>query len=298
MLKYIFKSAFENLGTKKLFTVASIGTISCSVLIFCIFFVVGTNIHEVIRTIETTIGIQVFFDEGYSEEEIKNIANKNFMTEDVKSMKFISSEEAWENFKQSYFAGNTNVAEAFEDENPLAKSASYEILLNDISKQEEYVNYIKNVEGIRDVRYSSSLISILTNFNIAISYFSIGLIAVLVLIAIILIANTIAVASQYRKQECEIMKLIGATNFMVRAPFVIEGMLIGFFGTIIPLGIVIGLYNYTFSMILDRTMLISSILTPVPISDFWFFMSTSSISVSVFVCLVVSSITINRHINV
>ena len=298
MLKYIFKSAFENLGTKKLFTIASIGTISCSVLIFCIFFVIGTNIHELIRTIETTIGIQVFFDENYTEEEIKNIANKNFMTDDVKSMKFISSYEAWENFKKSYFDGNTNVAEAFEDENPLAKSASYEILLYDISKQEQYVNYIKKVQGVRDVRYSTSLINILTNFNIAISYFSIGLIIVLVLIAIILIANTIAVASQYRKQECEIMKLIGATNFMVKAPFVIEGMLIGFFGTIIPLVIVVVLYKYSFSLILNKTMLISSILTPVPINDFLFFMSTSSIFTSIFICMVVSSITINRHINV
>ncbi len=298
MLKYIFKSAFENLGTKKLFTIASIGTISCSVLIFCIFFVIGTNIHELIRTIETTIGIQVFFDENYTEEEIKNIANKNFMTDDVKSMKFISSYEAWENFKKSYFDGNTNVAEAFEDENPLAKSASYEILLNDISKQEQYVNYIKNVQGVRDVRYSTSLINILTNFNIAISYFSIGLIIVLVLIAIILIANTIAVASQYRKQECEIMKLIGATNFMVKAPFVIEGMLIGFFGTIIPLVIVAVLYKYSFSLILNKTMLISSILTPVPINDFLFLMSSYSLLASVFICIVVSSITINRHINV
>ena len=160
MFKYIFKSAFENLGTKKLFTIASIGTISCSVLIFCIFFVLGTNIHEMIKTIETTIGIQVFFESDYDENEIQNIANNNFLTEDVKSMKFISSDQAWDSFKENYFAGNTNVAQAFEDENPLAKSASYEILLNDIEKQEDYVKFLKTVNGVRDVRYSSSLIKI------------------------------------------------------------------------------------------------------------------------------------------
>ena len=99
-------------------------------------------------------------------------------------------------------------------------------------------------------------------------------------------------------QGSEIMKLIGATNFMVKAPFVIEGMLIGFFGTIIPLIIVVVLYKYSFSLILNKTMLISSILTPLPINDFLFFMSTSSIFTSIFICMVVSSITINRHINV
>ena len=298
MFKYIFKSAFENLGTKKLFTIASIGTISCSVLIFCIFFVLGTNIHEMIKTIETTIGIQVFFESDYDENEIQNIANNNFLTDDVKSMKFISSDQAWDNFKENYFAGNTNVAQAFEDENPLAKSASYEILLNDIEKQEDYVKFLKTVNGVRDVRYSSSLIKILTNLNKAISYFSIGLIVILILIAIILIANTISVASQYRKQECEIMKLIGATNFMVRAPFVIEGLLIGFFGSIIPLILVISTYNYVFLMLLDKTMIISSVLNPVPIENFMFDMSTISSTVSIFLCTFVSYITINRHINV
>ena len=145
MLSYVFKTGFKNLGNKKLFTFASIGTIASSVLIFCIFFAIVTNIKGLINKVETTVGIQVFFNQGLTEEEIQNIANNNFVTDDVKSIRFISSNEAWDNFKKDYFDDKTELAEAFEDDNPLANSSSYEILLNDITKQYDYVNYLKTI---------------------------------------------------------------------------------------------------------------------------------------------------------
>ena len=298
MIKFIFKTAFQNLGTKKLFTAASICTIACSVFIFCIFFSVVTNIRTFINTIETTIGIQVFFDEDLNENQIKQIANRDFLTDDVKSMRYISSNEAWEYFKKEYFDNREDLAKAFEGDNPLANSSSYEILLYNISKQEEYVSYIKTIKGVRQVNYSSSLINVLTNINLGISYFSFVLMFILIIIAIILISNTIAVASQYRKNECEIMKLIGATNFMIRSPFVIGGLLMGFFGSIIPLSIIYFLYNYIVNIVVEKTHLILSILRPVSIESFIFDMASISLGVSMFVCGFVSYITINRHTDV
>ena len=139
MFIYCLKSGFNNLGTKKLFTAASIGTIACCCLIFSIFFSLMKNITQMIHTIETTIGIQVFFEPYLSEDDIVELANTSLKTNDVKSMKFISSNEAWDYFKKEYFEGKEELANAFEDDNPLAKSASYEIILNDINKQREYI---------------------------------------------------------------------------------------------------------------------------------------------------------------
>ena len=163
MLSYVFKTGFRNLGNKKLFTFASIGTIASSVLVFCIFFVLATNIKGIIDNVETTIGIQVFFNQDLSEEEIQRIADENFLTDDVKSIRFISSDEAWDKFKKDYFDDKVELASAFEDDNPLKNSSSYEILLNDITKQYDYVNYLRGIEGVRQINYSNILIDTLTN---------------------------------------------------------------------------------------------------------------------------------------
>lgn len=298
MLSYVFKTGFKNLGNKKLFSFASIATIASSVLVFCIFFVLATNIKGIIDKVETTVGIQVFFDSNLSEDEIQELAQNNFVTSDVKSIKFKSSNEAWQKFKMEYFDNKEELAAAFEDDNPLANSASYEILLNDISKQYEYVNYLKSINGVRQVNYSNVLIDSLTSLNIGISTFSLILISLLLIIAMILISNTITLASQFRRKENEIMKLIGATNFMIRAPFVIEGFFIGLFGSIIPIGIVCGLYNYLMKILLEHTTFLKNIFTPVQLNSIAPTMVLYGITGPCIVCMLISFLTIRKHLKV
>ena len=298
MLSYVLKTGFKNLGNKKLFSFASIGTIACSVFVFCIFFVIATNIRGLIDRVETTVGIQVFFDSNLSEDEIQELANNYFVTDDVKSIKFKSSNEAWEKFKVEYFDNKEELAAAFEDDNPLSNSASYEILLNDITEQYNYVNYLKGIPGVRQVNYSNVLIDTLTSLNLGISSFSIILISLLLIIAMILISNTITLASQFRRKENEIMKLIGATNFMIRAPFVIEGFLIGFFGSIIPVSIICGFYNYLMKLLLDNAAFLTNIFTPIKLIDVAIPMSVISIAGSCFICMIVSFFTIRKHLKV
>ena len=298
MLTYVLKTGFKNLGNRKLFTFASIGTIACSVLVFCIFFVLVSNIRGLINKVESTIGIQVFFDEGISEDEIQEIANSNFVTDYVKSIKFKSSSEAWSEFKKEYFNDKVELAAAFEDDNPLANSASYEILLDDITKQYEYVNYLSTIDGVRQINYSNVLIDALSNLNIGISTFSLILIVLLLLIAMILISNTISLASQFRKKENEIMKLIGATNFMIRAPFVIEGFFIGIFGCIIPIIIICVAYNYVMDIIIKNAMFLSNVFEPVKLIEMCIPMSFISIASSCLICMIVSFLTIRKHLKV
>ena len=298
MITYVFKTGFKNLGNKKLFSFASIGTIACSVLVFCIFFVIAANIGSLIHKVETTVGIQVFFDSNLSEEEIQNLANEYFITNDVKSIKFKSSNEAWERFKVEYFDNKEELAAAFEDDNPLSNSSSYEILLNDITKQYDYVKYLYSIDGVRQVNYSNVLIDTLSSLNLGISTFSIVLISLLLIIAMILISNTITLASQFRKKENEIMKLIGATNFMIRVPFVIEGFFIGLFGSIIPVGLICVLYNYLMSLLLKNASFLKNIFTPISLIDIILPMSLIGIVGSCFVCMLVSFLTIRKHLKV
>lgn len=299
MFLYTLKSGFKNLGTKKLFSIASIATIACSVFVFCIFFAVFSNIQSAINTVESTIGIQVFFDANLSDNQIQDIANTSFMTTDVKEMRFISGSVAWENFKKDYFGDKEEeLSSAFENDNPLLQSASYEILLHDIERQEPYVKYLYTIDGVRQVNYSSSLVQVLIKLNDAISYFSFVLILILIIIAVILISNTITVASQYRIKENEIMRLIGATNFMIKAPFVVEGLMIGLFGAIVPIIVVCLLYNTISKRIIESSSLLLNIFRPIPLINILSPMCAISFLVSIVVCTVVSFITISRNIKI
>lgn len=298
MFLYSIKSGFKNLGNNKLFTMASIATIACCVFIFCIFYILVANIDSTIHTVEETIGIQVFFDENLKESEIKEIGEKYFITDDVKSIKFISSDEAWDNVKQEYFGGKKELAEAFEDDNPLASSSSFEILLYDIEKQKQYVDYVSGIRGVRQVNYSSYVIDALTELSVFIGWFSLILIVILVIIAIVLISNTITIASQHRKEENEIMKLIGATNFMVRSPFVFEGVFIGLIGALVPLVGIAFIYKFGMGFLVKKAILFTNVFVPMSFIDIIPKMSLFALAFSIFMSAFVSMITIQKHLSV
>lgn len=298
MIKYAIKNGYKNIFTKKMFSFASIGTIACSCLIFCIFFCIIANISFLTKQVETTIGIQVFFDENLDDNQIQKLAEDNFYTEDVKQMRFISGNEAWEKFKIDYFEGKDELAEAFSDDNPLAHSSSFEILLNDISLQENYVNFVKNIPGVRQVNYSSGLINLLQHFNYYLRVFTIIILAILIFISILLISNTISITCEVRKTENEIMSLIGATNTMIRMPYVFEGFFIGLFGAIIPLVLITISYNYIINKFFTGYSLANAIFDPLPYNSIFFPMASFTILISIFVCSFVSFLTVGSHIKI
>lgn len=298
MLLYSLKMGFRNLGNNKLFSIASIGTIACCIFVFSLFFILVRNINHMIDNVEETIGIQVFFDENLNENEIKSLGEKYFITNDVKSIKFISSADAWEKVKRDYFDNKPELAEAFSDDNPLANSSSFEILLYDINDQISYVDYISAIPGVRQVNYSNFVIDALVDINFFVSWFSLILIILLIIIAAILISNTITIASQHRKKENELMKLIGATNFMVRAPFVFEGVIIGSIGAIIPLIIITITYKFGIELLIDKMKIFLSFFEPLPLLSILPQLSLSAICFSILISGMVSFITIRKHLSI
>ena len=157
---------------------------------------------------------------------------------EVEKIEFQSAEDAWEEYKDKYFQGS-DAADGFKDDNPLANSANYRVYMNDITKQTELVSYIQSLEHVRMVNQSEEAAKTLGNINKLVSYVSIAIIALLLVISVFLISNTISVGIAVRKDEIGIMKYIGATDSFVRAPFMLEGIVLGIIGAAIPL---IGLY--------------------------------------------------------
>ena len=225
-----------------MFSIASMATMAACIFMFGIFYILVFNVNAMVKSAEESVAVTVFFDEGISESRIQDIGEDIKKRTEVRAIEFVSAEEAWESFKEVYFEGNEEYAIGFS-ENPLANSANYEIYLNDISQQSGLVKYLENIDGVRDVKQSQSVAETLTEFNKILSIVSGGIIFILLCVAIFLINNTVTVGIAVRKEEIAIMKLIGATDFLVRAPFIVEGIVIGLVGAAVPLTLLFVLYD-------------------------------------------------------
>ena len=246
------------------------------------------------------MGITVFFDETLSGDEIQAIG-KTIGSEKsavIKDMEYISAEAAWDSFKNEYFGENSSLAEGFAEDNPLAGSASYAIYLKDIEDQDEMVEYLQGLNGVRKVNYSNSAAAGLSSFNKILALLFGVIIAMLLAVAIFLISNTISVAAEFRKSENKIMRLIGATNFMIRAPFVVEGTLIGLVGAAIPLGVMYYLYDRTVAYVMERFQLLSGIIQFLPITEIYPMMVGISLALGGGLGFIVCFMTIRRHLRV
>lgn len=294
-LFYTIKQGIANIFRNKWFSLASIATISACLFLFGIFFCVILNLEHIVKTAEQGVSVTVFFDEGITQERIDEIgALIKERPEVFGEPEFISADAAWESFKTEYLG---EYADGFA-ENPLADSASYQIKLSDVSKQSELVSYLESVQGIRTVNRSEVTASTLTGVNALIAYISIGIIAILLAVSIFLISNTVTIGISVRKEEISIMKYIGATDFFVRSPFVIEGMLIGALGAIIPDLIIYVLYNKIIQYIEVEFETLNELLAFLPVSAVFHYFIPVSFGIGVGIGFLGSVTTVRRHLRV
>ena len=295
---YCLKQGIANICRNILFSLASIATISACIFLFCLFFSLTAHVIHGARTAQETVGISVFFDEGMTEDEILAAGEEIKGWKEVRQAEYTSAEEAWDTFKAQYFEGAEDLAEGFENDNPLANSASFEIFLNDISDQESVADRLEAMDGVRRVRYSSTLAAGFTSVGKMIGLISALIIGVLLAVAVFLISNTISVAAAFRRRENEIMRYIGATNFMIRAPFLVEGLLLGFLGALVPLGGIWVLYEKGMLYLEENYSMITGLVEPLALGTIFPYMTGGALMLGVGIGLLVSFVTIQRHLRV
>ena len=295
---YCLKQGIINICRNILFSLASIATISACIFLFCLFFALIANVQNVAKTAETTVGITVFFDEDMPEDQILAAGDVIQGWEEVREAQYISAAQAWENFKTDYFEGMEELAEGFADDNPLSGSASYEIFLNNIEEQDKIVERLEGMEGVRKVRYSSTAVAGLTSAGKMVGAMSAVIICVLLAVAVFLISNTISVAAAFRRRENEIMRLIGATNYMIRAPFVVEGVLLGALGAAVPLAGMYVLYQRAVIYIGEHYQMLTGMFEPIPLGNIFPYMAATAGCLGVGIGFFVSYFTIHRHLKV
>ncbi len=295
---YNVRQGFANIWRNKMFSLASIATMTACIFLFGVFYSLGVNFGSMVKSAEENVAVTVFFDEGTSQDQIESIGKEIRSRQEVDRVKYVSAEEAWDYMKEDFFGGNDELAESFADDNPMKNSDNYEVYLKDVSQQEALVKYINGIPGVRKVNQSELAANILTDFNKLIIYIFVGIIVILLAVAAFLISNTITVGISVRREEIAIMKLIGAKDTFVRQPFIVEGVAIGLIGSVVPLLLLHMVYGGIIKYVSENFHLISSLMDFVPVNDVFSVLVPVSLILGVGIGFVGSRVTLKRHLKV
>lgn len=298
-LVYVIKQGFKNIWHNLMFSLASVATMVACIFLFSLFFAVLVNLDSVVKDVEQEVGVTVFFVDDTPQERIEAIGEEIWAFDGVVDVDYTSAEEAWAEMQEDYFEGDPALAESFGTDNPLANSSSYTVQIDEIEKQNELVTYIEGLEGVSKVNQSAAAVQTLSSFNKLVGYASMVIIAILLIVSVFLISNTVNVGINVRKNEIAIMKWIGATDLFVRAPFIVEGMILGFIGALIPLGVFYVAYDKIINMIIDRFSLLGSLAdATVPAIELFKVLLPAGLVLGVGIGLVGSIITVRKHLKV
>ena len=242
--RYFFGETFSSLKRNFLMYFTAITTIAITLFIVGIFSIVIYDVQGIMNSIKGQVEIAVYLKDNISEELKVYIENEIKSWDEVDTVRYISKDQALERFKEQN--EGSNILKEIQG-NPLP--ASFELKLNDPKKVDQVAlrfldkdgNYI---EGIDEVVYGRSYVRRLFSITAIVGTITFLIIAVLVLAAIVLIFNTIRLSIYARRKEVEVMKLVGATNWFVRIPFLFEGFLEGFAGSVISVVVLYFLNNF------------------------------------------------------
>ena len=264
---YSLKQGLINIWRNKLFSSASIATMTACIFLFGLFYSIVANFQSMVQDVEEGVAITVFFEEDISEEQMQAIGKAIAMAPGVLAQRYVPADAAWEEFKGEYFDGDEEAEEIYGDDNPLEKLSSYEVYLRDVSQQQDLVKYLESLAGVSKVNHSESIANMLADFNRLVGYVSMGIIAILFAVAIFLISNTVSVGIAVRREEIAIMKLIGAADYFVKAPFYVEGIMIGLIGSILPMVILYSIYERIIDFVAEKFSFLNNLMTFLSVDD-------------------------------
>ncbi|MCD5410709.1 MAG: permease-like cell division protein FtsX [Clostridiales bacterium] len=260
--KYILRQGLVGIWRNRTMGLASIASVSATLIVLGLIIILVLNINNMAELVQVQFEtIQVFLEDELPLKSISEIGDRIENIDGVKSTMYESKEVALRNMKDRW-GDQAHLLEYLES-NPLPNS--YIIYLDSIEQAHEVVYELKEIHGISDIRYYKEIIDNLIRIASFITNIGLILIGTLIIISIFIIVNTIKITLNARKQEITIMKDIGATNWFIRWPLIIEGTILGFIGALIAVAIVHYGYQHFYNMILTRfTVMFSAYMITVP----------------------------------
>ena len=256
-IKYVTKEGILSIWKNRLMSLASIGTIMLCLIILGVSYSIASNVDYILHQIESNIGITAYIDEGVEEDQIATLKTKVETTPYVTTVTYISKDEALLSFSQD--SNIEGVMEQFKEDNPLP--ASFEIKMEGLDNQDAIIAALESYDEL-ELSYFQVEAPMLVQLNKSIRLISMVIIASLTMVGILLMSNTIKLTVYIRRKEINIMKYIGAADWFIRAPFIIEGIIIGLIGGVIPIFVIWTTYTWSvkairesFGLIMDTIQL-------------------------------------------
>ena len=241
MLGRSIRDAFKSVIRNFSLSLASISCITITLIIVALAIVASLNVQNFTSEIEKDMTIVVFLDSETTEEEAKEVEETIKYTENVSKYTFQTKQQVKEQMQQESDVFKT-VLDNFDDENSPLKD-TFQVKVKDVERIKETAKIIEKMEHVAVVRYGEGMVDKMVSAFTSIEKVTYGIVAALILVTIFLIVNTIKLTISARKREISIMRLVGASNFTIKTPFIIEGMILGMFGAVVPILIIT--FGYT-----------------------------------------------------
>lgn len=255
-----FRDAVHSIWRNSWMSVASIASVIAVLVILGFVLIFMGNIQYATNTVEDTIELKAFLDVDIGQKEIESIGEELNSYEKIQGIALETKDEALKNFSEQ-LGDRRDLMEGLQEDNPMPNS--YVISLKNPDQAQEVAEYVNGLEGVEEVKYGEEVVDKLLASTRFIRVFTIVLTLILAGVSIFIISNTIKITVFSRKGEISIMKYVGATNWYVRWPFVIEGAILGIIGALLAILILsYGYYYFTGMAQSSALSLITSILVP------------------------------------
>jgi Cell division protein len=258
--KYYILDALKSLKRNITISLASAITVTITLFIMGIFLILMENINLGMNNIQSQIEIKAFLKDEISSEEQENIGQELKVISGVKDIEFEDKAKALEKFSKQISEDNSSLLDNYSSSNnPLPNS--YIVKLENPEISEQVISSIKNIEGIESVGTDKEFTDKIVSISKNIKWFGLSVFILLTAISVFLISNTIKLAIYSRRREIGIMKFVGATDWFIRWPFIIEGAVIGLVGAVSANVLVYSLYKIVFIKI-NESLLLVNLISP------------------------------------
>lgn len=292
-LRYLTKEGFRNVWVNRLMSIASVCVLMSCLIMIGVAFLCFVNVQSLLDEVDDQNVIMIFVDNDLEQEKIAQIGDS---IDAIPNISSITYHTAAENSKDFYDKIKSDLlVDYFDDKEAETIPASFEVHLEDMELFDQTLEQINKLENIQYIRESRELATFLVTLRRSVSYISIGAVALLLLVSLFIISNTVRMTMHSRRLEISIMKNVGATNSFIRWPFMVEGMVLGAFSGLVSLGIVFGLYQLILTS-LSGALSQLQLINPVPFADYWYWILIGFEIIGIFTGGFGSAISIRKYL--
>jgi cell division transport system permease protein len=227
---YYIKETFKSIKRNSLMSFASITTVGLSILVLGLFLVMVLNVNNIAKYLENQVQVTVYMEDSANAAQRKQVEQKLKLTQGVMEVKTVTKEQALVKFKER-LREQQKLLDALGEENPFPYS--FEVKVDKPERIQQIVPEIENMPGVETAKFGQEVVKHIFQLTRILRLGGILLIVMLAIATLFIISNTIRITVFARRREVSIMKFVGATNWFIRWPFLLEGMIMGFIGALI-----------------------------------------------------------------